>query len=265
MPKPGRVYVPIDVNFWEDMADAGIPHEIGIFFQKALFDCKSRGTAGRITPVAIERLAVGLCEPEGAIAGLCNARLLVADSEADAFQIPSYGAWHDQAEQRSRVKQEAGRKGGLRSAELRRESSSQQSLLEATASNDSEQEKSREEKSKAKAPSPPAPRDLTGWENFWGVYPPRNGRKVGKDKALERWVKLALEDRRAAYSGAANLARDVDAGLTLPPDAWRWLRDRSWLDFQNPNVDASGPLHLPSDGSLDYDPDRPSIFEGAPA
>lgn len=71
-------------------------------------------------------------------------------------------------------------------------------------------------------------------EHFWPAYPPRNGRKIGKADALTQWARLSLEDRRAALRGAKAMAADVAAGLALPPDAHRWLRRRSWEDWQGP-------------------------------
>lgn len=72
------------------------------------------------------------------------------------------------------------------------------------------------------------------FEAFWQTYPPRNGRKVGKDDAKKQWAKLSSEERQLAILGAANLRDETRSGLTFAPDAHRWLRKRSWEDWQTP-------------------------------
>ena len=58
------------------------------------------------------------------------------------------------------------------------------------------------------------------FEQFWDIYPARNGKKVGKTNALIEWRKLTLEERRRAYIGAKHLA----ASDQLPKDAERFIR-----------------------------------------
>lgn len=58
------------------------------------------------------------------------------------------------------------------------------------------------------------------FEQFWDIYPKRNGKKVGKANALIEWRKLTLDERRRAYIGARNLS----ASDTLPKDPERFLR-----------------------------------------
>lgn len=67
-------------------------------------------------------------------------------------------------------------------------------------------------------------------EHFWPVYPARDGKKVGKAKALAEWSKLSIEDQRAAVKGARNYA----ASGWRPKDAERWLRDRCFDEWQTP-------------------------------
>ena len=75
---------------------------------------------------------------------------------------------------------------------------------------------------------------LRGFDIFWQTYPARAGRKIGKDKAAIQWRKLPLADKRAAYRAAQVMAAEVSAGRTLPPDAFRWLRDGTWRDWLAP-------------------------------
>src|SRR5690625_1147899 len=75
------------------------------------------------------------------------------------------------------------------------------------------------------------------FEEFWQVYPARNGKKVGKGNALIEWRKLTADQRDRAFRGAKNLAgSDV-----MPKDAERFLRrpkggrgDWPFDDWQEP-------------------------------
>ena len=98
---------------------------------------------------------------------------------------------------------------------------------------DSRQEgKGRERKGREEGVSPDGDRSL---EEFWHTYPPRDGKRIGKSKAAERWAKLSDADRQAAIIGAGHLAAAIAAGGKFgPPDAERWLRDRKWADWQEP-------------------------------
>lgn len=73
------------------------------------------------------------------------------------------------------------------------------------------------------------------FEPFWHTYPPRDGKKVGKAQAEDRWRRLTDDEREAALVGARHLADAIAAGGKFgPPDAERWLRDRKWLDWLEP-------------------------------
>jgi hypothetical protein len=82
------------------------------------------------------------------------------------------------------------------------------------------------------------------FEQFWRIYPDRNGRKVGRGNALIEWRKLTLDQRRRAYIGARNLA----ASDQLPKDAERFLRrakggkgDFPFDDWQQPPTTGGRP------------------------
>jgi hypothetical protein len=77
---------------------------------------------------------------------------------------------------------------------------------------------------------------MIGFDHFWQAYPRRNGRRLGKGLSEKRWVKMTLEDKRAAYRGAKNYAIDCDAGRNIAKDPDRWLRDRLWEDWQDQEV-----------------------------
>jgi hypothetical protein len=75
---------------------------------------------------------------------------------------------------------------------------------------------------------------LRGFDQFWNVYPERNGRKLHKAQAVARWKKLSLDERRAAWRGARHYAAFCNDGLNIARDAERFLRDRDWEEWQDP-------------------------------
>lgn len=73
-------------------------------------------------------------------------------------------------------------------------------------------------------------------EHFWPAYPDRDGKKLDKAKALAEWVRLAIDDQRAAAKGVRYYA----ASGQRAKDAYRWLRDRCWEDWQTPAAPSNG-------------------------
>lgn len=88
--------------------------------------------------------------------------------------------------------------------------------------------------SPAAADDTPAADDLTGFDAFWEAWPKRGGKRLYRGKAEDQWRKLTLEQRRAAYRGARHYAAASDAGTQGAMDAFRWLRDGAWTDWQEP-------------------------------
>lgn len=72
------------------------------------------------------------------------------------------------------------------------------------------------------------------FEHFWNAYPKRNGKRLGRSDALLHFGRLSIDDRRAAFRGAQHYAAACDAGATIAADAFRWLRKRSFEDWQTP-------------------------------
>ncbi len=70
---------------------------------------------------------------------------------------------------------------------------------------------------------------------FWSVYPTRNGRKVGKNKALGLFKGLTEDEQRQAVEAAENYAAATRAGR-YARDPERFLRDRFWCDYLSPAV-----------------------------
>ena len=98
-------------------------------------------------------------------------------------------------------------------------------------------------------------------DHFWPAYPKTNGRKPEKAKALQRWRKLSVQDRRDALRGAINRAKHVEVTGEQPPYAQRYLRDRKWEDDQAPvkvDPEVAGPRRLPDVGDEVEQDDRPA-------
>jgi hypothetical protein len=75
---------------------------------------------------------------------------------------------------------------------------------------------------------------LYGFAAFWDRWPRRNGKRLDRGKAERIWGKLTLEQRRAAYVGAGHYAAACELGSQGAMDAFRWLRDHKWADWQEP-------------------------------
>lgn len=75
--------------------------------------------------------------------------------------------------------------------------------------------------------------DDRGFDAFWEAYPRRNGKKLGRGDALKQWRRLKAPERDAAMVGVGHYAAACLDGQ-LAKDAFRWLRDRCWEDWQTP-------------------------------
>jgi hypothetical protein len=78
-----------------------------------------------------------------------------------------------------------------------------------------------------------------GFNRFWERYPRRNGKRLHRASALAVWGRLPYADKRAAYEGAGHFAKACEDGLQIACDAFRWLRDREWEEWQTPAVPDS--------------------------
>jgi hypothetical protein len=69
---------------------------------------------------------------------------------------------------------------------------------------------------------------------FWKTYPPNaKGIKPDKQLALRQWDKLSASDRELALVGVKHYA-DACRDGTFAKHAHRWLRDRTFEDWQEP-------------------------------
>lgn len=98
------------------------------------------------------------------------------------------------------------------------------------------------------------------FDEFWDAWPPRNGKKLNKPKAHQQWrSKVKPAERDAAITGAHHYRTASDSGLAGAMDAFRWLRDRAWPDWQDPaappatraNGNRAGPAP-PAPRNADY-------------
>ena len=87
-----------------------------------------------------------------------------------------------------------------------------------------------------KTPSSPAPQDDPdeGFENFWKAYPKRNGKKIGKAKAANIWKRMSNAKRQKAHAAVGHYRRACDQRWNIAKDAFRWLRDEEFEDWQTP-------------------------------
>lgn len=93
----------------------------------------------------------------------------------------------------------------------------------------------------------------TGFDDFWKIYPKRNGRKVGKTVARSKWSRMSLDKRRLAYTAACRYARAVEAGETIAKDPERFLANGFWLDWLEEKEDSTPqrPKGVPSNAIWD--------------
>jgi hypothetical protein len=131
-------------------------------------------------------------------------------------------------EERSK-KRAAGQAGGEASAQARAQAKSNPVSVSGSAPGSSSV-------SFENATSPPA-EDDTEFEQFWNAYPKRNGKRIGKNKALKVWKRLPRSRREEAMQGVKHYADACDSGLTIAADAFRWLRDKTFEEWQTPATD----------------------------
>jgi hypothetical protein len=101
-------------------------------------------------------------------------------------------------------------------------------------------------------PAPPSAAEVATQrfeDHLWPTYPKRNGKRLGKAKALAQWKRLSVDDQRAAVKGARNYAAACATGLTMAKDPERWLRDRCWDDWQDPAT-PDRPVDSPAAGAF---------------
>ena len=195
MAKPGRLYVPLDVNFADDPHVASLSKSARLLFIDMLCLCKRVMSDGVVTLAQAQRL-----DPEGTeglVQELCDAGLLEATAEAESKHIVAWSQWNEESasvSERSKTKQEAGRKGGLISGAIRRERSRAEAepkqneagasvLLEHRDRVETEKSKVKEEEASRAASQ------LAQFDQWYAVYPLHKAREAARrafPKALAR-------------------------------------------------------------------------------
>lgn len=69
------------------------------------------------------------------------------------------------------------------------------------------------------------------FEDFWKVYPKRNGKKVGRKECLEYFKSFANRDRELVIIAAQNYAKSKDAKDGYARDPIRFLKKDFWKDW----------------------------------
>ena len=70
---------------------------------------------------------------------------------------------------------------------------------------------------------------------FWTVYPPRNGKRREKKKALDQFKRIPEKDIPKILLGVRNYQQSKEVLRGYAKDAFRWIRDRSYMDWQTPD------------------------------
>jgi hypothetical protein len=91
------------------------------------------------------------------------------------------------------------------------------------------------------------------FEEFWYNWPTRYIKsssmyvKLGKGKAWNIWSKMSVANRKLAIVATGCMPKSAE----WIPDAFRWLRDKGWLDYSHkqPRMaqerrTPSGPTHI---------------------
>ena len=73
-------------------------------------------------------------------------------------------------------------------------------------------------------------------EEVWAAYPDRRGKKLNKQKFLATLKAVPARDWDAVLVGVENFSRSRQAIQGYAPDAFRWVRDGGWKEWQEPEV-----------------------------
>ena len=74
--------------------------------------------------------------------------------------------------------------------------------------------------------------DMSSFDEFWKVYPPRNGKKLEKGESLETFMKIRSEELENVVRAAKNYAesKDVQNGIGIR-DPKRFLKNDYWKEW----------------------------------
>lgn len=86
---------------------------------------------------------------------------------------------------------------------------------------------------------------IYGFPVFWGMYPLRNGKRVGKKIAMDKWGKLKLPEKRLCLRAVMNYKNARGDNSPYVMDAQRFLANEYWKDWVE-KPDAPAPRTRPS-------------------
>lgn len=104
-----------------------------------------------------------------------------------------------------------------------------------------EREPGNEEKTLSTPSTDPRHKPDYGFDKVWTAYPMRNGKRVGKAKALEKWKRFPYETKAMIHRAVQHYARAVENDQTIAKDMERFLTSRYWEDW----VDGAGEMKRP--------------------
>jgi hypothetical protein len=76
------------------------------------------------------------------------------------------------------------------------------------------------------------------FDAFWALYPGRNGKKDGKEKCRVYYKRFKNGDRELVIQGARNYADSTQAREGFAKDPIRFLQEKGWIDWQEPEGTA---------------------------
>ena len=119
--------------------------------------------------------------------------------------------------------------------------------IKAEKANKSTQSKVKESKGKKKKTS-----FSNEFEKCWEIVPKRNGIKIGKKPAGPLFEKLSLDDKRKCYTGLINYSDFCDKSGQNPRDFERFIKHRTFDEFQNPVVVPNKAPKTTSDHNAEF-------------
>lgn len=219
------MWAKVDDGWWAHRKVLGLSLAArGMWVTALSWSCAQRNS---LVPPALGRMVCGPDDDCEQIAQeLVDAGLWIVEDAG--WRIHDWSEYQEKSLAEKRA--EAGRKGGKKSSTTPTgQANAKQTPSKPQVASPSKPEANRQAGAlpvpalpdlKSKASSTDVDPTAEQFEEFWKVYPPRRGKKVGKANALIEWRKLTVDQRRRAYLGAKNLA----ASDELPKDAERFLR-----------------------------------------
>lgn len=187
-----------------------------------------------IIPPSKARTLLDLPDVDTTIKRLVTASLW--EEQADGrFQVHDYLEYQPSKEEvaeERRKRQAAGKAGGLAKARASAKAKPVAKTYPGSVPDPGSETASKPEPAE-EASSPPAEDDMR-FSEFWEAYPKRNGKRIGRDKALKVWMRRSKVDRVKALTAVENYRRACDDGLTIAQDAHRWLSGGTFNDWMTP-------------------------------